>query len=136
MHVEEMIRSHPETDAASGGLLLRCIEDCYGCAQACTSCADACLAEREVEQMRACIRMCLDCADICAAAGAIATRRTGGDLRSVVAALEACAALCDLCGHECQLHAGHHDHCRLCAEACRRCEQACREALLTLSNPH
>ena len=136
MHVEEMLRTHPDTTAADDESLLRCILACYDCAQACTSCADACLSEPEVDHLRRCIRLDLDCADICAAAGAIATRQTGGDERSVIAALEACAAICDLCGHECQLHAGRHAHCRICADACRRCEQACREALLSLANRH
>lgn len=40
-----------------------------------------------------------------------------------------CAAACNVCGEECQRHAGQHEHCRICAEACRRCEQACQEAM-------
>ena len=43
--------------------------------------------------------------------------------------LEACVATCKSCGDECERHAQHHEHCRVCAEACRRCEQACRELL-------
>jgi len=42
--------------------------------------------------------------------------------------LEACVAICQSCGHECERHA-HYEHCRICEEACRRCEQACRELL-------
>lgn len=136
MHVEEMMRTHPAAAARADDWLIRCIEACYACAQACTACADACLGEADIAPMRRCIRLDLDCADICAATGAIATRRTDTDDRSLIAALEACAAICDLCGHECQLHAGHHEHCRVCADACRRCEQACREALLMLGGGH
>jgi len=43
--------------------------------------------------------------------------------------LEACVAICKSCGDECERHAPHFQHCRVCAEACRRCEQACRELL-------
>ena len=46
--------------------------------------------------------------------------------------LEACVAVCQSCGDECDRHAPHHAHCRVCAEACRRCEQACRELLEAL----
>lgn len=136
MHVKEMIRTHPDPVAAQNQPLLRCIEACHDAALACTSCADACISEPEVDHLRCCIRLDLDCADMCVAAAAIATRQTGGDERSLIAALEACAAICDLCGHECQLHADRHEHCRICADVCRRCEHACREALLTLANRH
>jgi hypothetical protein len=30
-----------------------------------------------------------------------------------------------VCGAECQRHAAHHEHHRICAEACHRCEAAC-----------
>jgi hypothetical protein len=33
------------------------------------------------------------------------------------------------CAEECERHAEHHDHCRVCAEACRRCEEACSALL-------
>ena len=131
MTLEELTRPR-STAVATDELLRRCIEEGYACAQACTACADACLGEPDVADLRDCIRLDLDCADICAATGAIATRR--GDERAIIAALEACAAICDLCGHECQLHAGRHQHCRICAEACRRCERACREALLGMAS--
>ena len=136
MHVEEMMRTHPAAAAQADDSLVRCIEACYACAQACTACADACLGEADIEPLRRCIRLDLDCADICAASGAILTRRTETDERGLIAVLEACALICDLCGHECQLHAGHHAHCRVCATACRRCEQACREALLMVGGRH
>jgi len=37
-------------------------------------------------------------------------------------------------GHsdECEQHAGHHEHCRVCAHACRRCELACRDLLAAM----
>ena len=39
---------------------------------------------------------------------------------------------CRACGDECEKHAAHHEHCRLCAEVCRRCEQACRDLAATI----
>jgi hypothetical protein len=46
--------------------------------------------------------------------------------------LEACITACRLCGTECQRHAGHREHCRVCAESCRRCEAACQSALRSM----
>jgi hypothetical protein len=43
--------------------------------------------------------------------------------------LRACVAICTSCGDECERHARHYEHCRVCEQACRRCEQACRELL-------
>lgn len=132
-HMSQMIAAHPDVGGNTNDALIRCIEECGSCAQSCTSCADACLAEEMVGELRQCIRLNLDCADICAAAGSIATRLTGGNEQVIVATLEACALACQLCGEECERHAQHHEHCRLCAESCRRCEQACREAIRSIS---
>lgn len=48
-------------------------------------------------------------------------------------ALEACAQACKLCRDECEQHASHHEHCRVCAEACRCCEEACNSVLSGLA---
>ena len=45
---------------------------------------------------------------------------------------EACAAACRACGDECERHAQHHEHCRVCAESCRRCEEGCNRLLQAL----
>ncbi|WP_129794141.1 four-helix bundle copper-binding protein [Sphingosinicella sp. CPCC 101087] len=129
MQVAEMIAAHPDVKGNTNEALLRCIADCYDCAQTCTSCADACLAEANVAELRQCIRLNLDCADLCLAAGALGTRRTGSDESAILAALEACATACRLCGEECARHASMMEHCRICADACRRCESSCREAI-------
>jgi hypothetical protein len=34
--------------------------------------------------------------------------------------LEACVAICKSCGDECERHARHHEHCRVCEQACRQ----------------
>jgi hypothetical protein len=104
------------------------VEECYACAQACTACADACVGEAQVSSLVQCIRACMDCADICAMAGAVATRRSGSNEVLIRQALGLCEAACRICAEECERHAGHHAHCRICAEACRACERACRDA--------
>ena len=34
MHVQQMIATHPDVQGSTADRLLRCIEECYGCAQA------------------------------------------------------------------------------------------------------
>jgi hypothetical protein len=43
--------------------------------------------------------------------------------------LEACSAACLASAEECERHAAHHEHCRVCAEVCRRCKKACDDLL-------
>jgi Domain of Unknown Function (DUF326) len=129
MYARDIMSTHPDVKGSVSEALVRCIDECFACAQACTACADACLAEDRVLQLKQCIRLNLDCADVCAATGALASRRTGSNEPILRQMLQTCAAACQVCGEECQRHAGHHEHCRICAEACRRCAQACEEAL-------
>ena len=129
MQVHEMISTHPDVQGSTADRLLRCIEECYGCAQTCTSCADACLAESSADKLKQCIRLNLDCADICATTGAMATRRTGENVEVLRAVIQACELACRRCGEECRSHAEMHEHCRICAEACMRCAESCNEAL-------
>ncbi len=128
MHVEEMIRSHPDVRGSESNALLRCIEECYSCAQTCVSCADACLAEETSDKLKQCIRLCHDCADICAATGAMTSRRTGSNEKVLRSVIEVCETACAVCAQECEKHGQHHAHCRICGEECRRCEKACKEA--------
>jgi hypothetical protein len=132
MTVQEMIRTNPHSPSVSSDELLRCIDECVDCAATCTSCADACLGEEDVAELVRCIRLCLDCADMCEAAGRILIRQTSPDLDVLRATVEACATACRACGDECDRHAAHHEHCRVCAEVCRRCEQACNDLLATM----
>jgi hypothetical protein len=78
----------------------------------------------------------LDCADICTATGTVASRRTGANDEIVRRLVEACAEACELCAAECGRHAGHHEHCRVCADACRQCERVCREAAIAVGAAH
>lgn len=128
MHARQMVSTHPDVRGNVNDALTSCIEQCYDCAQTCIVCADACLAEEMVASLRQCIRLDLDCADICIATGALASRRTGGNLQVLRQMLETCEAACRACAEECGLHAEQHEHCRICADACESCADACRDA--------
>jgi hypothetical protein len=123
--VADVIETHPQPTSLDHEALVRCITECLECAGTCTSCADASLAEPDVADMIRCIRLCLDCSDVCTATSRVATRQTATDLGVLRAVVEACAKACRASGDECERHASHHEHCRLCAEQCRRCEEAC-----------
>ena len=131
MHAQQMISTHPHVRGNTNDALIRCIEECYDCAQTCASCADACLGEEMVQQLTQCIRTCLDCSDVCLTTGELSTRRTGSNERLIASMLQVCEEACRLCAEECERHASIHEHCRVCAESCRRCEQACQAALQT-----
>ena len=132
MLTTEMIATHPDVKGRVNPALIQAIEAAYACAQTCTSCADACLAEEMVAQLRQCIRYNMDCADVCAATATVSNRRTGANEEVIRRMLEACVTACRRSGEECQRHATHHEHCRICAEACRQCEQACQAAAATM----
>ena len=127
MSAEAILRTHVRPLAADATLLGRCLDECGACETTCTICADACLAEDDVRDLVHCIRLCLDCADACAAAVRILGRQTDPHPPTQLNTLEACLAACRACADECELHADHHEHCRVSAEDCRRCEQACVE---------
>jgi Domain of Unknown Function (DUF326) len=127
--VQEIIKLHPQPTDVNRDALVRCVEECLDCAASCTACADASLSEPDVQEMVRVVRLCLDCADACDATGRIVTRQTAPDLGLMRTMIEACATACAVCAGECDLHAAHHEHCRLCAEVCRRCDQACRDLL-------
>ena len=135
MHAQQMISTHPQVRGSTNDSLIKCIEECFDCAQTCTACADACLGEDMLDKLRQCIRLNLDCADLCIAAGKVASRRTGSNEGVLVATLQACEQACALCAEECDRHAKMHEHCRICAEACRRCEAACADATASI-RPH
>jgi len=132
MAVRDILAVHPRPTALDRDLLIRCIEECIDCAAVCTSDADADLAEPDVPEMIRCIRLCLDCADTCDATARIVTRQTEPDFGVLHAVLTACATTCRACAEECDKHAAHHEHCRICVEVCRRCERACEDLLATI----
>ena len=130
--VRQMADAHPGPRSTFDDPLIKCIEECVACFQACAACADACMAEPDIVSLIKCIRTDLDCSDVCAATTTILSRRTAVDLAVTRAAVEAFLVSCVACAEECELHAVHHEHCRICAEVCRRCEEACRLLLAVL----
>jgi hypothetical protein len=135
MRVKEMLKTHPNRGRIDVDLLAKCIEACYGCAQTCASCADACLSESDPQSLIRCITLNLNCASICEVTGQLVTRQTAVEWALIYQQLQACATACRLCGDECERHAGHHEHCRVCAEACRHCEEACQRLLEAIPVP-
>jgi hypothetical protein len=129
MTFREIVALHPLPGNDFREALLRCAEECLDCGASCTACADASLSESDLWELTGVIRVCLDCADVCEATARIATRQTRPDSRLVRAMIEACAAACVACAEECDRHAAHHEHCRICADVCRRCKAACDEVL-------
>ncbi|MGH3816124.1 MAG: four-helix bundle copper-binding protein [Pseudonocardiaceae bacterium] len=131
-YARQLLDTYPGTVNADAGMLAATIDALSDCAQACRADADNDLREQNLAEMISCIRLCLDCADVCTAALGVVSRQTSYDADVTRPLLEACVATCKSCGDECQQHALHHEHCRVCEQACRRCEQACRELLDTL----
>ena len=128
-HTRQILESHPATIQIDMDALVTCIDACFDCAQACTTCADASLAEPDVATLVRSIELCQSCSDICIATGQLLSRQA--ELVPAIAQplVDACRAACRETGEECERHARHHEHCRICAEVCRTCEQAC-DALL------
>jgi hypothetical protein len=135
MRVKEMLQTHPRQFQGDLEALTQCIEACYECAQTCASCADACLGEAKVASLIRCISLNLNCASICEATGQVLSRQTEAEWAFLLSQLGVCATACQLCGAECQKHAHHHEHCRVCAEACRHCEEACNRLMAAVPAP-
>lgn len=132
MRTTDMLETYPGNISIDRELLARAIDSLAACSQTCTACADACLAEDSVADLRDCIGADLICAEICATTASVLSRNTGFHAEVAGALLHACIEACRSCGDECEEHAHHHDHCRICAEACRECERACSELLASL----
>jgi hypothetical protein len=126
-YARQLLDAYPGNVNADAGLLTATIDALSDCAQACVADADADLHEQDLAEMVTCIRLCWDCADICTATMGVVSRQTAYDASITRPLLDACIAVCKSCGDECERHASHHEHCRVCLQACRRCEQACRE---------
>jgi hypothetical protein len=132
-HARQMLEAHPRGAAIESAALLVCIDACFDCAQSCTACADADLGETDIGMLIRCIRLCLDCGDVCTATGNILSRQTEFEPELARAAVQACVQACRICREECERHADHHEHCRVCADSCRQCEQACDAVLSALA---
>ena len=113
-------------DSALLGDALDSLNDCI---EACIADIDADLGEKDLADMAKCVRLCLHCTDVCVAARGVLSRPAEYDANVVRPLLESCVAICQSCSDECDRHARHHEHCRICGEACKRCESACRKLL-------
>jgi uncharacterized membrane protein len=128
-YARQLLDTYPGEVGADPGALVAAIDALSDCAQACVADADDDLREHNLADMVKCIRLCWDCADVCSATMSVVSRQTAHEASVIRPLLEACIAICRTCGDECQRHAQHHEHCRVCEQACRRCEQACRDLL-------
>jgi Domain of Unknown Function (DUF326) len=128
-YARELLGIYSGSISVDADVLAAAIDAAGDCAQACAADTDADLSEPNLAEMVRCIRLCLNCADVCAATAGVISRPAAYDADVAKPLLQACVAICQSCGEECERHAQHHAHCRVCAEACRRCEQACRELL-------
>ena len=128
-YAKPMLDAYPREFPLDADQLAQTIEAVIDCGQACSACADSCLSEDMVAELGKCIRLDLDCADVCDATARVLSRQHEYDANLTRPQLEACIAACKSCGDECERHAEHMAHCRVCAESCRRCEEACRELL-------
>jgi len=128
-HARQMLETHPAPAQIDVDALVACIDACFDCAQTCTACADACLVEPDIATLVRCMALCQSCSDVCVATGRLLSRQTEFVPGLVQSILETCRAACRTSGEECERHAHHHEHCRICAEVCDVCAQAC-DALL------
>jgi hypothetical protein len=131
-YARELLGTHPDAINVDADALAAAIDAVSDCAQACVADTDADLSEHNLAEMVTCIRLCLNCTDVCTATAGVISRPAAYDADVAKPLLQACVAICRSCGDECERHAQHHAHCRVCAEACRRCEQACRDLLSAL----
>jgi uncharacterized membrane protein len=128
-YAREMLGTYSGIIDVDDDVLAGAIDAVSDCVQACAADIDADLSEDNLAEMVKCIRLCLNCADVCTAVAGVISRPAAYDADVAKPLLQACVAICQGCGDECERHAQHHAHCRVCADACRRCEQACRELL-------
>ena len=128
-YARQLLDTYQGAVTADASVLAAAIDALSDCAQACDADADADLGEQNLTEMVKGIRLCLDCADVCTATIGPLSRQADYDANVTRPLLEACVAICTSCGDECERHARHYEHCRVCEQACRVCERACRELL-------
>ncbi|MFP5218228.1 MAG: four-helix bundle copper-binding protein [Actinomycetes bacterium] len=129
MTILDMIKAAPQELTVDAELIAGAIKAASECAVVCNACASACLSEDDPKAMATCIRDNLDCADLCETTARHLARLNLSDKQRTTGLLTACIEACVQCASSCEPHGGHHEHCRLCAEACRRCEEACQALL-------
>jgi hypothetical protein len=131
-YTRQMLDAYPRTVTVDATVLTAAVDAIRDCAQACAADIDADLNEQNLAEMVKCIRLCLNF-DVCTATGGVLSRLAEYDADTTRPLLESCLAICKSCGDECERHAPHYAHCRVCAEACRRSERAGRDLLAALN---
>jgi hypothetical protein len=92
------------------------------CALDCIHCEVACIEEDNVHELVRCIRLDRECSETCL----FTAKMLAADSELSRDILNLCARICDMCGEECEKHASHMKHCRICSESCRMCAEECR----------
>ncbi|WP_328491601.1 hypothetical protein OHS59_01810 [Streptomyces sp. NBC_00414] len=132
LQTRELLDSLSAKAPLSGETLAFTIDVLSVCEEAVTACAAGMTAEHSNPSMASAITLDLDCGDVVLATRRVLTGATGTDAGLLAAQLEACMIACQLSHDACGLHAAHHEHCRLCAEATQQAADACRTALAGL----
>ncbi|MDQ1128906.1 hypothetical protein [Microbacterium sp. SORGH_AS_0888] len=96
-------------------MMQACMDACAACEQACTMCA---------MEMMSCAPACMNCADMCHTMMRSMLRMQGMTPPVMMAMLDACIAMCQMCMDECMEHTGD-AVCQMCAQACQACMDAC-----------
>ncbi len=99
------------------------IDALNNCIAECNHCAVACLDEQDVKSLSKCIKLDIDCAQICSLMVSFLSRGS----EHAMHLMKECAEICDACAAQCEKHAHHHEHCKVCAESCRKCAEECRK---------
>jgi hypothetical protein len=90
------MESMPDMAMMDMSVLQACMDACAACEQACTVCST---------QMMDCAPACMNCADMCHTMMRSMLRMQGMTPASMMAMLDACIAMCQMCMDECMEHA-------------------------------
>jgi hypothetical protein len=69
----------------------------------------------------------MNCADMCNTMMRSMLRMQGMTPAVMMAMLDACIAMCQMCMDECMQHADMSEVCKMCAQACKACMDACMQ---------
>lgn len=122
----------PPEPTLDGATLSECAEACFDCADVCLSSADASISQYKFEAPQHCIRAALDCADLCTVTGRMLLRQGKLELAALVAQVQACRTLCEVCVSACERLRSRYAHCGDNADGCRACDRACRDLLMRM----
>lgn len=131
--ISRMLAQHPRIHVGWQEQVSWALAALAKCEQVCMACADACLDEEKPETLRHCIRLNLSCAAVCHAMSQVLHHQSELTGSLVQEQLQPCITICGECATECQQHARHHAHCRICADVCLQCQESCSYLLTTLA---